>query len=143
MKKIFKIFVILLICAGIYYKYFFYYDYKNNCAITITPSFELSNVTIKKAIEVLKYGSPEDYQNLCSNVNTISTTVSCGGFGGGCYEHNPGKITVSSSGRKLLSSAAIIVHETCHAMQDNENRPASEEECYRANDKTLRTLVEF
>jgi hypothetical protein len=143
MRRIIKIIIIVLLCASVYYKYFFYYDHENGCAIKITPSFEMSNTTIKNAIEVLKYGSPEEYKNLCTNIDTISTDVSCGGFGGGCYEHTPRRITISTSGRKLLITAAIITHETCHAVQDKENRTMDENECYKASDRALDTLAEF
>lgn len=145
MRKIIKISILLLIAVLVSWKYFFYYDYdpRTRCSITIIPSIEFSNLTIKEAISVLKYGSPEDYKNLCENVDTIDSGTSCGGFGGGCYEGKARRITVSTSERSLLWAAAVIAHETCHVIQHKENRTPSEEECYKVDDKTLKNLVQF
>jgi hypothetical protein len=41
---------------------------------------------------------------------------------------------------------AILVHETCHAIQYHEGRPPGfdlEQECYAEDDRILRTLVQF
>ena len=143
MRKIIKISVIILLVAAIFWRYFFYYDPGSGCSITIISSLEFSNLTIKKAIGVLKYGSPEDYKKLCANVSTIDSGTSCGGFGGGCYEGKARRITVSTSQRSLLWTAAVIAHETCHVIQHKENRTPSEEECYKADDNTLKTLVQI
>ena len=82
-----KVFLIIFLLVSFTYKYFFYVDYKNGCFVKIIPSvaMEFSNSNIKRSIEILKYGSPADYQNFCTYVDTIDANVDCGGFEGGCY----------------------------------------------------------
>ena len=105
---------------------------------------EFSNSNIKKAILVLKNASPEDYQNLCRYVDTIDPNLSCGGFEGGCYYGIRSKtIDVSTSRTSLSWTAAVIGHETCHAMQAKEGRPLDETECYKVDSRILKTIVEF
>lgn len=126
------------------FNYLFYLDISNRCFIRIKTSFEFSNSTIKKALKVLRYASPEDYQTVCQNVDTINTNVSCGGFGGGCFQHGEEKnIYVSTYRRSLDFTVGVIVHETYHVIQYKEGRPSSETECNIAMNKTLKKVVEF
>lgn len=120
-------------------------DIKNKCYIKIKPSFlEFSNLNIKRAINVLKYGAPTDYKDLCENVKVIDPNLACGGFEGGCYYLNAEKaISISTSNRSLSWTAAVMGHEVCHAMQFNEGRELNEPECYRKTDEILKKLVEL
>ena len=144
LKTIIFIVFLLFLVNSIIFKYFYYYNKQNNCSIKISPSFEFSGGTIIRAIAVLKNSSFDDYQDLCQNVNTISTRIACGGFGGGCfYQNSPNSITVSASGRDLTYAVSIIVHETCHAIQFSENRDISEPECYAAGRRILKEIIQF
>lgn len=136
--------VFFALVFGVIFNYFFYFDKENNCRISIMPSLEFSNSNIIRAIKIIKNASAADYKNLCSNVNTINTSISCGGWQGGCYNNGEsGKISVSTSGRSITQTVVVIVHETCHAMQDNEKRAFSEDECYKEGNRILKSIVEF
>ena len=146
LKRILKILIIILIVGAVIYRYFFYIDFSNHCNIKIKPSLtELSNSNIKEAIRVLKRAVPEEYNKLCKHVKMISPNLGCGGFGGGCYYHNDKKeIYISTAyGGFLGLTAAIIAHETCHAIQHQEGRSLSEQECYEVDDKVLKTIVTY
>jgi len=146
LKKIVKISILILIIGFFIYRYFFYIDFSNSCYIKIKPSFtELSNSNIKEAIKILKLTSPDEYDKLCSNVKIINPNLSCGGFGGGCFYKSSGReidISTAHSGF-LAQTAAIIIHETCHAIQYQEGRNLSEQECYEADDVILKRIVEY
>lgn len=148
MNKIIKTTIAFLAVFALIYKYFLYIDIKNNCYVKIKPSFiELSSSNIKQAIKALKYGAPEEYEKFCSNINTIDPNISCGGFQGGCYysgKINSKEISISTANQEFLGwTAAVVAHETCHAIQYEENREMSESECYAIGYKVLKKLVEF
>lgn len=147
MKKILKITFWTGVAGFLIYHFFFYADFKNYCFVKIKPSItEFSNLNIKRAIRVLKNGSPSDYRTFCAHVDTIDPNPSCGGFGGGCFysrEDRARTIDISTSNRDLVWTSAIIMHETCHAIQYQEKRPLSEDECYLVDDKTIKTLMQY
>jgi hypothetical protein len=132
-------------------RYFVWADLATGCILVLRPSLVgYDNSTVKHALATLKLGSPEDYRKVCAHVASINPNPSCGGFGGGCFWHNEGNrgrasIDVSTE-RGLIWTIAIIVHETCHAIQFHEGRPAQfdlEHECYAEDDRILRSLVQF
>lgn len=146
LKWFLKIIILIAILWLIIYKYFLYTDFSESCYIKIKPSLtELSNTNIKEAIKVLKYAVPEEYDKLCTHVDTINPNLSCGGFGGGCYYQSTEKeIDISTAhGGFLGMTAAIIAHETCHAIQHQEGRALNEQECYEIDDLVLKTIVEY
>ncbi|MEA2007045.1 MAG: hypothetical protein U9O20_02705 [Patescibacteria group bacterium] len=147
MKGKIKILIFLLLVAGFIYRYFFYIDLQYACFVRINPSVtELSNANIKRAIKVLKHGAPEDYRTFCSTVEVIDPNPSCGGFGGGCFHPAKGRkstIDISTSQRDLAWTAAIIMHETCHAIQYREHRALDEDECYEVDDRTIKQLMQL
>lgn len=143
-------FVFLLFLVGgfvyFYFHFFVYYDASNNCRISIKLSMlEWSNLNIKKALGVLKYGSPEDYKLVCKNIKKINPNISCGGWQGGCFHPNSGdkaEIDVSTAhGDFLAWTAGVIVHETCHYVQYKEGRDLDETECYAKGDGLVNKLV--
>ncbi|PIR43092.1 hypothetical protein COV24_04655 [candidate division WWE3 bacterium CG10_big_fil_rev_8_21_14_0_10_32_10] len=142
-----KIYIVLVLFLGLLliYKLFFYVDIQNSCFIKIYPSFlELSNANIKRAIKILKQGSIEDYNDLCTNVTTINPNLGCGGFDGGCYYQNQHHtIYVSTHQRDVLWSVGVIVHETCHVMQAEQNKPLNETECYTADTRITQKLATY
>jgi len=148
-KRWLKILIGLGVLGIIICRYFFYVDLGSRCRISISPSIlEFNNLTVKRSIDILKYGSPSDYRDLCKYVGKINPNISCGGFGGGCFrnsEFNKGgrTIDVSTANGSLLWTAAVIVHETCHARQLYEKRGFSETECYDAMDETLKRIVQI
>jgi len=137
-KKVFTIFLLILLFFGLIYQFFFYIDIGNSCFVKIIPSItlEFSNSNIKRSIKILKYGSPADYQDFCRLVDTIDANIDCGGFEGGCYRGGK-RIAVSTAQGTVSWTVAIIVHETCHAMGFGET------ECYAAGDRILGTIVEI
>jgi hypothetical protein len=148
LRRAIKTLIILFIIGLVFYKFFFYVDISNGCFIKIKPSItEFSNLSMKKALKTLKYGAPQEYLKVCQHVDTINPNYGCGGFQGGCYYHyegvNPKEIYVSTSYRSLSDAIAVIVHETCHAIQFQQGRPGIESECYAANDKVLKAIVQF
>lgn len=145
MKRVFKIFIAIVIFFYLLYRLFFYVDIFTPCFITIAPSwFEFSNLSMKRALKVLKVASSDDYHKICQNIKRIDPNISCGGFGGGCfYTDNPETIDISTTNRSLAYTAAIIVHETCHAMQNNERRALNETECNEMMSKTLKNIIEY
>lgn len=148
MRKFIKIFIIIFISGAIFYRYFYYVDFTDNCYIKIKPSFtEFSSQNIKQAIKVLKYAAPEEYKKFCGRVKMINPNFACGGFNGGCYyPENLGKkeIDVSTANGAYLGwTAAVIAHETCHAAQAQEKRAISEDECYGIGNKVLKKVINF
>jgi len=143
-KKFLTIFLIILLFFGFIYQFFFYIDVDNSCFVKIIPSItmEFSNSNIKRSIKILKHGSPTDYQDFCRLVDTIDANIDCGGWEGGCFRSGK-KIAVSTSQRTVAWTAGIIVHETCHAIQASEGRGLDENECYSADDRLLRTIVQI
>lgn len=146
LKKFLKILILFAIISFVIHHYFFYIDLSNGCFIKIKPSiFELSTNNIKKAIKILKHATPDEYLKLCTHVKTINPNPSCGGFGGGCfYTRYNGQIEISTSNKSFLGqTAAIIVHETCHAIQHNEKRDLNEPECYGLDNEVLKSLIAY
>ena len=139
-----KILIWIIIIGGLYYRYFFYLDLSNGCHISILPSLEMSNLNIKEALDVLKRVSFADYKDVCQYVAKVNPNFSCGGMGGGCAFRNiPKSIDISTSMDDLAWSAAIIVHETCHAKQFQRGHGVSEEECYKEDDRVIKKLIEY
>ena len=132
-------------------RYFVWMDLGARCVIGIRPSLVgYDNSTVKRALETLRHGSPEDYRQVCTHVATINPNPSCGGFGGGCFWHsegNRGRASIDvSTEHGLIWTIAILVHETCHASQFHEGRPPKfdlEQECYAEDDRIMRGLVQF
>lgn len=146
MSKLIKYGIFFIVILFIYLHYFIYFDLANHCLLRLYPSFfEFSNLNIKRSLEILRYGSPDDYKTVCQSIKVINPNFSCGGFGGGCYSvynSNPGTIDISTSQNDTLMTSAIIVHETCHAIQFKEKRALNEDECYHADEKTLKKLMQ-
>jgi hypothetical protein len=151
-KKVLKISLYILLPVYIFFHYFTYWDPGENCFITIKPAFlEFTNLDMKRALKALKFSSPDDYQKVCKNVSSVEPMIGCGGFGGGCFYNterkgqNYGKreITVSTAKDDLLTAMAVILHETCHAIQEKEGRELGEVECYMEDDRLLRKIVAF
>ena len=132
-------------------RYFVWVDLGARCVIGIRPSLVgYDNTTVKRALQTLRHGSPEDYRKICAHVATINPNPSCGGFGGGCFWHsegNRGRASIDvSTEHGLIWTVGILVHETCHAIQYHEGRPPGfdlEQECYAEGDRILRALVQF
>ncbi len=132
-------------------RYLVWIDVGARCVIGIRPSLVGDdNTTVKRALETLRHGSPEDYRKVCTHVATINPNPSCGGFGGGCFWHsegNRGRASIDvSTEHGLIWTVAILVHETCHAVQFHEGRPPQfdlEQECYAEDDRIMRALVQF
>jgi hypothetical protein len=130
---------------------FAWIDLGAGCVIALRPSLVGDDTrTVKRALETLRHGSPEDYRRVCTHVATINPNPSCGGFGGGCFWHgegNRGRASIDvSTEHGLIWTVAILVHETCHARQFHEGRPPRfdlEQECYAEDDRILRALVQF
>ena len=149
-KSLIKIFVVFLLFSLFIYKYFLYIDVPNKCFVKILPSWiELSNSNIKRSIKILKYGSPEDYRDFCSHVDTINpgiAIISCKRFAAGCFtgdKEHPKTIVVATSKDLIAGTIVVIVHETCHSIQFAENRSFSEEECYAVGDRLMEKIIEI
>jgi hypothetical protein len=124
----------------------FYFDPAYGCTITIVPSvnLEFNNGIVIEGLRLLKKVSPQDYRNTCARVSTIQTGIGCGGFGGGChYSNKPREIYVSSQRNDLAWTAAVLVHETCHALQNYEKREMTELECNQEDDRILRSITVY
>lgn len=147
-KKLLKIFITFLIFGSLFYRYFLYIDFKNDCYIKLKPSFlELSSTNIKQGIKILKLVSPDEYTYFCQHVKVINPNYACGGLGGGCYYSNnleKKEIDISTAnGGYLGQTAAVIAHEACHAQQHQEGRDLNEQECYLVDDKVFRQIAEY
>jgi hypothetical protein len=150
-KRYVKIGLLIFVPLYLYFHFFVYWDASGGCNIHITPAyFEFTNVDMKRALQTLKIASPEDYDTVCENVGTIEPMIGCGGFGGGCFyqsgkKSSSGKrqITVSTAKNDIEYAMAVIVHETCHAIQEKEDRSLDEGECHEADDRLLRKIVKF
>ena len=54
--------------------------------------------------------------------------------------------TIGAEKHGLIWTMAIVVHETCHAVQAHEGRPPGfdhEDECYNEDHRIMRALVQF
>jgi hypothetical protein len=151
-KSILKKAIIPLLIIFFIYKWFFYINVFNGCYIKIIPSafFEFNNGNIKEAIKVLKNADFEEYKTVCRNVKTIDGNPACGGFNGGCYyisslnTSEKRRISVSTANSAYLAwTAAVIVHETCHAVQAKEGRGLDENECYTKGGEVLESLTRY
>lgn len=148
LKKHLKLFILLILFGLFIYRYFFYIDIPNKCYIRLKPSiFELSSINIKEGIKILKKVSPEEYTKLCQHVRIINPNYSCGGLGGGCYylrNLEKKEIDISTAnGGYLGQTTAVIAHETCHAIQNQEKRELNEQECYKIDDKVFKQIAEY
>jgi hypothetical protein len=132
MKKWFKILFVLLIIGAFVYKNFVYTDEQYYCSIKVLPSFQPSNWDFRKVFTLLKQTAPEEYKYMCANVSTISKDMSCGGFDGGCYYTEQRRtLYIGNDQDNIAVTVAVIIHELCHARQNNEGRPLIESECYQ------------
>jgi hypothetical protein len=142
---------VLTVVLVLVVRYFVWVDVGARCVITIRPSLVgYDNSTVKRALETLRHGSPEHYRKVCAHVGAINPNASCGGFGGGCFWHGQdrrGRTSIDvSTEHGLIWTVAIVVHETCHAIQFHEGRPSGfdhEDECYNADHRIMRALVQF
>lgn len=136
--------VFIIVIVAINFWIFRYDDFKNNCHVKINLSLlEWNNLEIKRAVKFLKNNSPKDYHNFCTNVDRISPDLPCGGSGGGCYRPEYAKqIEISTMNHKENSAitAAMIVHEVCHAIQNAEKGKLNEPECYGEMNRMLGEL---
>ena len=143
--KFLRIILVLVIVGPILYwlsTFFFYADFKNACFIKIIPSFGPSNWNTKEVLNILRYGSPENYALFCANIDTIDKNPSCGGFDGGCYEvRNSKTVFIGNDQNNIALTAAVFVHETCHAIQSHEGRPIDQTECYEKGSKFLENII--
>lgn len=122
---------------------FFYIDVLNGCFIKILPSIDLefNQYKVKQGLVILKNALPDDYKNVCKRIGTIDPNLDCGLSEGGCYwPGDPKRISVSTSNTTLNWVAGVIVHETCHSIQDSDHRPFSELECHHEDDRVLKGL---
>ncbi len=143
MKKLKLLLLFLLIALFLVYK-FFYYDSDFGCKITIIPTFLPSNTNTKSVLKMIKYGAPDDYMRICQYVSIINKNPSCGGFDGGCFQSSkPRTIYIGNDQSNIAMSGAIIVHETCHAIQAAERRAMTERECYAAGNTYLNTVTKY
>ena len=140
----------MAVVAVVAMRYFVWWDVGARCVIGLRPSLVgYDNTTVKRALATLQHGSPEDYRKVCAHVATINPNPSCGGFGGGCFWHarepRPRQHRRQHRARADLDGGDLV-HETCHAIQFHEGRPAQfdlEHECYGEDDRILRALVQF
>lgn len=147
-RKLVKYFMYIIIFCLLIYRYFYYVDFSAGCYIKLKPSLtELSSQNIKQAIKVLKFAAPNEYQKFCSHVKKINPNLACGGFGGGCYYHDnleKKEIDISTANSGYLGwTAGVIAHETCHAIQQQEGRDPSEDECYGIGNEVLKMTIKY
>lgn len=149
-KTLMKWGIAAAIFVAVLYIYFFYIDFSNGCFVKILPTYEFSNLTIKRALKAMKYAEPEDYRYFCKYVGTVNPTLGCGGFNGGCF-YDPGSspyrdgktVYISTAQGNVGWTAGVLLHEACHAAQFQEKRGYSEEECHEMDDKLLRRITEL
>lgn len=144
-KKLTRYIVLFIVLFAVWIHYTRWMDFENACFIKIVPAYlELSNANIKRALLVLKTAMPADYADVCKYAKTIDPSPSCGGFGGGCfYSNEERKIYITTGQNDLLGTAGVIVHEVCHAKQNQKNGSLNEDECYREDDRVFRFLPVF
>jgi|GEM_PF-1867363 len=125
-----------------------YDDFFNGCHIKIQFSLlNWNNLEIKKAIQFIKRKQPDDYEKICRYVKNIDLYLPCSFSAAGCFRNNsPGTIGVYTyqhdENNDPSYTAAIIVHETCHAIQYDEGRINGdrETECYREDQRFFREI---
>ncbi len=131
MKKFVRLLIFLLLFGFYAYSRFYYFDPEYGCKITIIPTFLPSNYNTKEVLNIIKRGSPDDYWRVCQFVSVINKNPSCGGFDGGCFQPSkPGMIYIGNDQGNIALAAAIVVHETCHAIQGHNQMPLREPDCY-------------
>ena len=136
------LFLLPIIASVFVYSHFIYIDQSNECKIVIVPTLIPSNSNTKRVIKMIKEGSPEDYSDLCAHVSIINKNPGCGGLDGGCYYYDqPRTIFVGNDQGNIALAGAIIVHETCHAIQGQEGRQISESECYTAGNRYMNAVT--
>ncbi|RJR27353.1 hypothetical protein C4561_02250 [candidate division WWE3 bacterium] len=144
MKQLFKSFLIIFVILFLIYYWFLYIDIKEKCVFVLVPTFQPSNLSTKETINFLKESSAEEYKNLCIHVSAINKNPACGGFDGGCYEPNKTRtIYVGNDQNNIALAAAILVHETCHAIQGQKGLPLAEGECYAAGSHYLNSITDL
>ena len=146
-KKVryFVIFVLLIILFNFWFLR--YDDWLDGCHINIQFSLlDWNNLEVKNAINFIKNKSPDDYKKVCQNVSDIELFLPCDFSAGGCFRDDKprqiGVYTMRRDGKNQPSYlAAVIVHETCHAIQKAQNRSMDnrEPECYRKGYQFLRS----
>ncbi len=138
---------------------FFHFTYKDasaDCIIKIkTPTFVWNINETKRALRILKYGVPEEYEKVCRHVEIInSRKESCSLRAAGCYKgrSDPSskyEISVNPSDQSFSAfEAAAIAHETCHLIQNIEDRMVGgsvsvEPECYKISNKVVKMVVQY
>ena len=139
-KKIVKAIGILILILIVFNFWFLRYDdFINGCHIKIQYSLlDLNNLEIKNALNFIRNKSPKDYAKVCQYVDNIELYLPCASSNAGCFwDSDPKQIGVYTLKRDNHDdpslTAAVIYHETCHAIQRAENRIAGdrETECYR------------
>ncbi len=147
--KLRNISIALLIIGGFVWWQFVYVDVGASCRIIIAPSLlEFNNTTIKEALQLLKFGDPDNYTFVCQRVNYINPNFACGGtLQGGCFRQprdgEGGKrIEVSTANKDVLWTSSIIVHEACHVAQYLESRSYDETECYDRGYASERNIID-
>lgn len=144
MSKWIKIFCTILVIVAIGFRMFVYYDPDNGCTIKVLPSFQPSNWDFRQVLKLLKTTSRQDYEYLCTNVETINKDIACGGFDGGCYYTDRSKtLYIGNDQDNMAVTMAVIVHELCHARQYNEGRVLAEYECYAKGVEYLTNLYAY
>lgn len=155
--KQFKIYFILsltFITLFFVYLNIFYFTYKdkdNDCVIKIkTPTFLWNVNETKRALKILKYGLPDEYEKVCKYVNTINTRIEyCGFEYAGCFKIRKQKdskyeISVNPTDQSFSAwEAAAIAHETCHLIQYIKEHATSEPKCYDVSNKAIKELVQY
>lgn len=144
MKRFLKLLVIVLLLGAYAYTKFYYFDPENGCKIAIIPTFLPSNYDTKDILRIIKRGAPDDYMRVCAYVSVINKNPSCGGFDGGCFQPSkPGMIYIGNDQGNIALAAALVVHETCHAIQGSEQRRLDERECYSQGNAFLTTVTQY
>ncbi|OGC68740.1 hypothetical protein A2415_02195 [candidate division WWE3 bacterium RIFOXYC1_FULL_39_7] len=145
MKKIGKylgILVIPLLFGAFFYSQFLHIDISNSCAIFLMPTFQPSNLSTKETVSFLQKSSATEYAKLCKHVSVINKNAACGGLDGGCYQPSqPKTIFIGNDQNNIALAAALLVHETCHAIQGQSNETLSEGPCYKAGAEYLQSIL--
>lgn len=141
-----KITMIFVLISVVFYftQDLFYFDVFKGCYIFLVPSMhlEFSGSGVKKALEIIKISSPDNYKNICERVNIIDTNIACGGMEGGCFDpRNKRTISVTAPSRNITWVAEVIAHEACHAKQAYEGKPGDEGECHIVGLKVMQELT--
>ena len=122
---------VLAIVVVLVARYFVWVDVGGRCVIGIRPSLVgYDNSTVKRALETLRNGSPEDYRKVCVHVGSINPNPSCGGFGGGCFWHGQNargraSIDVSTEHGLIWTVAISSTRPATRSSPTRGGRPAS------------------